>query len=154
LKEFGKIIKSIFILKYIDDAEFRQAIEKQLNKIESAQKFSKAISFGHNHEFIQGEKEEQEIAEGCRRLIKNAIICWNYLYLSQLLRESETEEQKTELLDAIKNGSIVSWQHINLHGEYDFSDEKLQDSIGLDIPKILGISEDEKWQAKIIPNPL
>ncbi len=154
MKEFGKIIKSIFILKYIDDAEFRQAIEKQLNKIESAQKFSKAISFGHNHEFIQGEKEEQEIAEGCRRLIKNAIICWNYLYLSQLLRESETEEQKTELLDAIKNGSIVSWQHINLHGEYDFSDEKLQDSIGLDIPKILGISEDEKWQAKIIPNPL
>ena len=69
LKEFGKIIKSIFILKYIDDPEFRQSIEKQLNKIESAQKFSKAVSFGHNQEFMQGEKEEQEITAGCRRLI-------------------------------------------------------------------------------------
>jgi hypothetical protein len=25
----------------------------------------------------------------------------------------------------------VSWQHINLLGEYDFSDEKLQDSVGI-----------------------
>jgi len=33
LKTFGKIIKSIFILRYIDDLELRQAIEKQLNKI-------------------------------------------------------------------------------------------------------------------------
>lgn len=32
LKEFGKIIKSIFILTYFDDLEFRQRIEKQLNK--------------------------------------------------------------------------------------------------------------------------
>jgi len=36
---------------------------KQLNKVEGSQKFSKAISFGHNHEFIQSEKEDQEIAE-------------------------------------------------------------------------------------------
>ena len=33
LKEFGRIIKSIFILKYIDDVEWRQMIEKQLNTL-------------------------------------------------------------------------------------------------------------------------
>src|SRR5215210_454724 len=54
LKEFGKIPKTLFILKYLDEPVFRQAIEKQLNKIESSQKFAKAISFGHNQEFIQG----------------------------------------------------------------------------------------------------
>ena len=70
-------------------------------------------------------------------MIKNAIICWNYLYLSQQLLEVETEEQKAELITAIKNGSVVSWRHINLHGEYDFSDEKLQDSVGLDLAKII-----------------
>jgi TnpA family transposase len=59
--------------------EFRQAIEKQLNKVESSNKFSRAVSDGHNQEIIQSEKEDQEIAEACRRLIKNAIICWNYL---------------------------------------------------------------------------
>src|SRR3981081_337980 len=30
-----------------------------------------------------------------------------------------------------RRGSVVSWQHINLLGEYDFSDEKLQDSVGI-----------------------
>jgi len=64
LKEFGKIPKSLFILKYCDDLQFRQTIGKQLNKVESSNKFSKAVSFGHSQEFIQSEKEDQEIADG------------------------------------------------------------------------------------------
>lgn len=148
LKEFGKIPKSVFILSYVDDQRFRQAIEKQLNKIESAQKFSKAISFSHNQEIPQADKAEQDLAEGCRRLIKNAIICWNYLYLSQQLQEAKTEERRTELIAAVKNGSVVSWQHINLHGEYDFSDEKLRDSIGLNLPEILGFKKGKNREGK------
>src|SRR5690606_6585748 len=46
LKEFGKIPKTLFILKYCDDLQFRQAIEKQLSRVERSNKFSKAVSFG------------------------------------------------------------------------------------------------------------
>ncbi len=84
-----------FILKYVDDLEFRQVIEKQLNKVESSNKFSKAVSYGHNQEFIQSEKEDQEIAEGCRRLIKNAIVGWNYLYLAHELDRQPDEGKRT-----------------------------------------------------------
>lgn len=140
LKEFGKVPKSDFILRYIDDVALRQAIEKQLNKGESANKFSKAIAFGNNQEFLYGEKVEQEIAEGCRRLIKNAIVCWNYLYLSQKIAHEEDSQRRQELLTAVQNGSVTSWRHVNLHGEYDFSDEKMQDSIGLHIPPELAFS--------------
>ena len=35
------------------------------------------------------------------------------------------------LFQTIANASVVSWQHINLLSEYDFSDEKLQDSVGI-----------------------
>jgi hypothetical protein len=146
LKEFGKIPKTLFILKYIDDPEFRQAIEKQLNKVESSQKFSKAISFGHNHEFIQSEKEDQEIAEGCRRLIKNALICWNYLYLAQQLALMTDEDKKQELLNAVRYGSIMAWRHFNLHGEFDFSDERMHDSIGLATPKNLILVKSRNWE--------
>jgi TnpA family transposase len=147
LKEFGKIQKTLFILRYINDPAFRQAIEKQLNKVESAQKFSKAISFGHNNEFIQSEKEDQEIAEGCRRLIKNSIICWNYLYLAQQLAFlKDDEDKKTELLNALRSGSIVTWRHFNLHGEFDFSDERMEDSIGLATPKNLLLVKTRNWE--------
>lgn len=135
LKEFGKITKTIFILQYCDDLHLRQAIEKQLNKGEGANKFSKAISFGHSHEFIQGEKEDQEIAEACRRLIKNAIVCWNYLYLSRVLADEKNKERRAVLIEAIRNGSVITWAHFNLHGEFDFSDERMVDSMGLTPPK-------------------
>ncbi len=135
MKSFGQIIKSLFILGYIDDLELRQAIEKQLNKVELANRLTRAVAVGNPREFTQVEKEDQEIAEACNRLIKNCIICWNYLYLSQKLTRTETEEAKDHLLAAITTHSVVSWAHINFLGEYDFSDEKLQDSVGILPPK-------------------
>ncbi len=135
MKSFGQIIKSLFILRYLDELELRQAIEKQLNKVELANRFTRAVAVGNPREFTQGEKEEQEMAESCNRLIKNCIICWNYLYLSKKLDQAETIEAKDHLLAAITSHSVVSWAHINLLGEYDFSDEKLQDSVGILSPK-------------------
>ncbi len=136
LKAFGQIPKSLFILRLIDDPALRQAIEKQLDRIEHAHRFTRAVSVGNPREFLQAEKEEQEMAEACKRLIKNYIICWNYLYLSQKLEDSEDTASREAFLEAVANGSAVSWQHINLLGEYDFSDEKLQDSVGIKPPKL------------------
>ena len=41
MKAFGQIIKSLFILRYVDELELRQAIEKQLNKVELANSFTR-----------------------------------------------------------------------------------------------------------------
>jgi len=68
---------------------------------------------------------------GRRRLIKNAIVCWNYLYLSRELATEKNEARKAELTEAIRNGSVSTWGHFNLHGEFDFSDERMVDSVGL-----------------------
>jgi TnpA family transposase len=139
LKAFGKVLKSIFLLRYIDDVELRQAIEGQLNKVESAHRFSRAISIGNGRELDQAEKPDQEVAEGCKRLIKNAIVCWNYLYLTQKIAEAPDADTRTALLESVTAGSAVSWHHINLLGEYDFSDEKLRDSVGIRSPQSLAL---------------
>jgi hypothetical protein len=54
----------------MDEVEPRQAIERQLNKIEHAHRFAWAVSVGNPREFIQAEKQEQEISKGCKRLMK------------------------------------------------------------------------------------
>lgn len=69
--------------------------------------------------------------EGCKRLVKNAVICWNYVYLSKRLLQAPNATQQARLLEAIRHGSPISWQHINLLGEYDFSDQRLEDSVGI-----------------------
>ena len=131
IKEFGKIIKTDFLLTYIDDVGLRQRIEKQLNKVESANRFSKAVFFGNNAEFIFASQEEQNIANNCKRLIQNAVILWNYLYIDKKLQEAKSQSQKDEIIEAIKNSSIVHWSHINFYGTYDFTkiDKKVNDMI-------------------------
>jgi TnpA family transposase len=52
LKEFGKIIKSIFILRYIDNVELRQGIEGQLSLVENSNKFSKAALQENEQSFV------------------------------------------------------------------------------------------------------
>ena len=136
LKAFGQIVKSKFILEYIDNVVLRQTIEKQLNKVEHSQKFAKAVFHGQNQEFTQETKEEQLIAEGCKRLIENAIICWNYLYLSQKLADT-TQVERSAMIALMKKSSVITWRHINLLGEYDYSDEKLNTITPFQLPKIL-----------------
>jgi TnpA family transposase len=139
LKEFGKIEKSLFLLRWIDLLDLRQAVDKQLNKGESANRFADAICFSRTQEFLYAEKAEQEMADGCNRRIRNAIICWNYLYFLQRLAEETNAQRKQALLEDFRHGSIVIWRHRNLHGEYDFFEEKLQDSVGLDLSRILAV---------------
>ena len=121
IKEFGKIIKTDFLLTYIDDVGLRQRIEKQLNKVESANRFSKAVFFGNNAEFIFATQEEQNIANNCKRLIQNSVILWNYLYIDKKLKDAKSQSQKDEIIEAIRNSSIVHWSHINFFGTYDFT---------------------------------
>jgi TnpA family transposase len=135
MKAFGQIIKSLFILHYVDDLALRQAIEKQLNKVELANRFTRAVAVGSPREYTQTEKEEQEIAEACNRLIKNSIICWNYLYLARQIEKAPDVEVRENLLRLISTHSPMSWAHINMLGEYDFSEEKLKDTLGILPPK-------------------
>jgi len=136
LKEFGRIIKTMYILTYVDDVLLRKQIEKQLNRIELSNKFAKAVFFANGQEFRVGSTMEQKIVVACKGFIQNCIVLWNYLYLSHILLESDLEEQKV-LIKTIKNSSVISWQHINLHGEYDFAETKnTSANIVFDLSKI------------------
>jgi len=83
--------------------------EKPLNKVELANRFTRAVAVGSPREFMQVAKEEQEIAESCNRLIKNSIIRWNYLYLSHKLRKMNDDiEKKEQLLSVISTHSVIT----------------------------------------------
>ena len=55
--------------------------------------------------------------------------------MSRELATEKNEERKAELTEAIRNGSVSTWSHFNLHGEFDFSDERMIDSVGLIVPE-------------------
>ena len=88
--------------------------------------------YGQNGQFRYAGKEEQQVADACKRLVQNVIVCWNYLYLNQYLLQAPATKRQV-VADAIAASSPVSWQHINLHGEFDFSDEAVKDSLRSDV---------------------
>jgi TnpA family transposase len=119
LKEFGRIIKTVFVLKYIDDVSWRQTIEKQLNKGELANKFATAVSFA-NQEMTEAYQEDQEVVAMCKTILQNIIILWNYVELTKIIMRSDKVDREA-LLNSITNASIITWQHVNMLGVYDFS---------------------------------
>ena len=129
LKEFGRIIKSQYILTYCDNVELRQQVQKQLNRIELANKFSHAVFFDNDQAFQVGTKEEQETATASKVLIQNSIVLWNYLYLSDIILNTDDKDERKELISLIRQGSVLTWRHINLRGEYDFRKQAANDEI-------------------------
>ena len=141
IKEVGRIYKTIFLLKYYDEVSLRQNIEKQLNRVELSHLFAKTVFFGNNQELKYATKEEQEVAVGCRHLIQNAIVLWNYLYVSEKLSSLNDEQEVRELIESLKNSSMMSWQHVNMHGKYDFDLEANISPFDIEAAKSLNINK-------------
>ena len=120
-KEFGRLLKTRFLLKYIDDPILRKSIQKQLNVVELGQKLSKNIFFGREGKLHAGTESEIKKVMLCTNLIKNVIILWNYLFLSDYCLNIDTKDEVEFIAESIAKGSVISWAHINFHGTYDFS---------------------------------
>jgi hypothetical protein len=60
-----------------------------------------------------------------------------HLYLSQKLEEIKDITEREAFLDAVAHSSPAAWRHFNLLGEYDFSEEKLRDGMGIRLPKLM-----------------
>ncbi|GAB3742010.1 Tn3-like element ISSod9 family transposase [Spirosoma lituiforme] len=123
LRDLGRLFKTEYILGYINDPQLRKTVEGILTRVEHANRFAKAVNLGNNGEFSWATYQEQLIAEGCKRLIMNAINYWNLLYLSEQLKRCTTSAERKVLLEVILQTNTHTWHHINLQGEYDFSDD-------------------------------
>lgn len=123
LREMGRIEKTIFILNYISDESLRRKIQRGLNKGEAMNGLARAIFFGK-----QGELRERTIQHQLQRasalnIIINAISIWNTLHLTKAVEYQKQTGSFNEVL--LHHMSPLSWEHINLLGEYHFNSEKM-----------------------------
>lgn len=122
LKEFGRLLKTNFILRYVDDEELRQSIHKQLNRVELGQKLTGKVLFGRHGKLQVGLKEEVSLVTGCNALLRNMIILWNYFFLSDHCIKIADPTERAALIETIGSGSVIAWAHINFLGTYDFDE--------------------------------
>jgi Tn3 transposase DDE domain len=97
-----------FILRVIDEPALRMAIERVLNGVEHIHRFTRAVSAGNPHEFLQE--------------------------LHHLLELSLPIQKLAEMDDPARREPILN---ALIHGEYDFSEERLRDTVGIKPTKLL-----------------
>jgi TnpA family transposase len=131
LWEYNKILMSIYLLFYIDNAEFRRCVRISLNRGEAYHQLRRAIANVSGGAFRGKSEMEIRIWNECSRLVANAIIYYNASMLSQILEIKEKEGDK-QAIEFLKRISPAAWQHINFLGMYDFSKINV-----IDIEKIL-----------------
>ena len=119
LWEYDSIIRSLYLLDYIDSPPLRQNVQHALNRIESYHKLRRAVSYAHFGQLRFKTEYEQQIWNECSRLIANCIIYFNATILSNLLEHKKSKGDK-QALDLFTRISPVAWQHINFHGRFTF----------------------------------
>lgn len=120
-KEFGRLLKTHFILNYIDDQELRQNIQKQLNRVELSQKLSDKVLFGRNGKLQVGLQDKIQLVMASNTLLRNMIILWNYLFLSDHCLSLSSHDERVNVIKSISTGSVIAWAHINFMGIYEFN---------------------------------
>ena len=138
LQSLGRLYKTDFILRVVEDPQLRANIEGILTRVEHSNKFGSAVTLGNDSSFDWPTDGERQIAAGCRTLIMNAINYYNLLYLSEKLRQCKTTRERDELLRTILKSSTHTWHHINLAGEYDFSEETVP-AVQFDLKALLNL---------------
>jgi len=127
--EFDNIIKSIYILNYIDSPVLQRGVQKVLNRGENYHQLIKAVRYANGGRFRVRTELEQQIWSECARLVANCIIFYNAFFLSQLM-EMKEKAGLFEEADMIKRISPIGWRHVNLYGKYEFRKEGLIKSVG------------------------
>ena len=116
----GRIPKTLYMLSYIDDENYRRRILTQLNRGEGRHSVARAVFHGQRGELRQRYREGQEDQLEALGLVVNAMGLWNTLYIEAALQQMRDEGPEVRDEDVARLSPLV-YHHINFQGRYSFA---------------------------------
>lgn len=122
LIEYGRLVKTIFILRYLDSVDYRRRINTQLNKGERLHALRRFLFFAHQGQIRQRHHEDLTNQASCLNLVTNAVVAWNTVYMEAAIIQLRGEGYEISSED-ITHLSPTRYEHINPYGKYQFDVE-------------------------------
>lgn len=125
LAEIGRVHKTMFILRYLDDAELRRRVGRELNKGEASHDLSRFLCFGKEGTLRGREFEDQLHSFSALAVLHNAVVAWNTVQIGhavERLRERGVAVHDEDLAGT----SPLLRRHINPFGHYHFNLERMR----------------------------
>lgn len=116
-RELGRVIRTIFLLRYISEIELREKITASTNKVEAYNGFAKWNFFGGEGVIADNDPEEQEKAVKYNDLVTNAIIFSNAVDLTRILGELKKEGINPSRNDVALLSPYMT-THVKRFGDY------------------------------------
>jgi TnpA family transposase len=116
----GRIPRTLYMLAYIDDENYRRRILTQLNRGEGRHSVARAVFHGQRGELRQRYREGQEDQLGALGLVVNAIVLWNTIYMEAALNQLRAEGLEVKPEDVARLSPLLH-KHLNFQGRYSFA---------------------------------
>jgi TnpA family transposase len=119
LWEYDHILRSLYLLDYVDSPPLRRNVQRALNRGENYHQLRRAVSYANFGKLRFRTEQEQQLWGECARLLTNCMIYYNATLLSRLWERKiySGDSQGAALVIQV---SPVAWQHINVYGRYEF----------------------------------
>lgn len=124
LQEYGKLIKTIHILRWYADEANRRRLNRQLNKGEALHSLRSHLFFANQGQLRTQQDDQLQHQVGCLNLVTNAIIVWNTVYIEQVIQQL-TQEGRVISDEDIKAIWPTRHAHINVYGKYLFDLDRI-----------------------------
>jgi TnpA family transposase len=118
--EAGRINKTLYLLNYIDDEDYRRRILTQLNRGEGRHSVARAICYGRRGEIRKSYREGQEDQLGALGLVTNAVVLWNTIYTESALKYLRSKSVEIDENHEQRLSPLI-YEHINVLGHYSFT---------------------------------
>ncbi|MBI2399176.1 MAG: transposase [Xanthomonadales bacterium] len=116
-RELGKVIRTLFMLEYVDDLEVRKMIQAATNKSEQFNRFVKWVFFGGEGIIAENIRHEQSKLVKYSHLVANLIILHNVNEMTRVI--GELQQEGMTFTDEVLGGlSPYRMGHINRFGDY------------------------------------
>jgi TnpA family transposase len=115
-RELGRVIRTMFLLRYINDPEMRRTIHAATNKSEQFNDFAKWLMFGGDV-IAENLRHEQRKVIKYNQLVANMVILYNVQWMSRKLKELQAKRHPVDA-DVLEALSPYRRDHINRLGSY------------------------------------
>lgn len=117
--EYGRIFKTMHLLRYYSDEDYCRQILVQLNRGESRHQLCRTICYGQKGKVYKKYQTGQEKMMGSLGLVTNIVIYWNTIYINAAIERLRNDGYPINE-DDIKHLSPLIHEHINFVGKYNF----------------------------------
>lgn len=116
-RELGRVVRTMFLLNYINDIELRRNIHAATNKSEEFNNFTKWLFFGGEGIIAENVRHEQRKVIKYNHLVANLVILHNVQEMSRVLKDLQRQGHPVDEA-VLKALSPHRTSHINRFGDY------------------------------------